>query len=165
MTDEKLSKTSKLTETQLSVLSVKELTELYNEMVPTSEAIKKFDTKTSGVARVIKKAKQLYEAMLAKRETLIAEEVAKQPAPAPFKIEDAPAKLQKHLRSKATAKATASSAPTNSVSSVMRELILAGKSNTEIFALCQQRFGLDDSKKGYPAWYRRELKLKGEISA
>lgn len=47
------------------------------------------------------------------------------------------------------------------VSTVARELILAGKTNQEVWAVLKETFGLDDSKKHYPSWYRCEMKRKG----
>jgi hypothetical protein len=49
------------------------------------------------------------------------------------------------------------------VSAVARELILAGKTNQEVWAVLKETFGLDDSKKYYPGWYRCEMKRKGLI--
>ena len=46
------------------------------------------------------------------------------------------------------------------VSSAMREYVLAGLTNEEIWDLCQAEFDLSDSKKHYPAWYRCELRSK-----
>ena len=51
------------------------------------------------------------------------------------------------------------------VSSVAEELILAGKSNDEVFAELKAKFKLDDSKKSYPSWYRCRLKRQGKIAA
>lgn len=44
-----------------------------------------------------------------------------------------------------------------------QELVLAGKTNAEIWALVQAEFDLDDSKKSYPGWYRNHMKRKGLI--
>lgn len=49
------------------------------------------------------------------------------------------------------------------VSSVARQLIVAGKDNDEVWAALKKEFHLDDAKKSYPAWYRRECKAKGLI--
>lgn len=49
------------------------------------------------------------------------------------------------------------------VSDVARTLILEGKTNKEVWAVIQAQFGLDDSKKSYPSWYRCELKRKGQL--
>jgi hypothetical protein len=49
------------------------------------------------------------------------------------------------------------------VSSVARALIVAGKTNEEVWDALVKEFKLDDSKKSYPAWYRRECKNKGLI--
>lgn len=47
------------------------------------------------------------------------------------------------------------------VSSFIRSLIQAGKTNAEIWAEVQPKFNLADSKKNYPAWYRSEMNRKG----
>lgn len=51
------------------------------------------------------------------------------------------------------------------VSSVAEELILAGKSNEDVFAALKAQFKLDDSKKSYPTWYRCRLKRLGKIAS
>lgn len=54
---------------------------------------------------------------------------------------------------------------TKGVSAVARELILAGRTNQEVWAVIKEAFNLDDSKKHYPTWYRCELKRKGQLPA
>lgn len=49
------------------------------------------------------------------------------------------------------------------ISHVARELILAGKTNQEVWAILKESFNLDDGKKHYPTWYRSELKRKGML--
>lgn len=49
------------------------------------------------------------------------------------------------------------------ISSVVTRLILAGKTNAEVWAVIKEQFKLDDSKKGYPSWYRNQLKKKGSL--
>lgn len=49
------------------------------------------------------------------------------------------------------------------VSDVARTMILAGKTNKEVWATIKAQFNLDDSKKSYPSWYRCELKRKGQL--
>lgn len=52
------------------------------------------------------------------------------------------------------------------ISSFARDLILNGKTNDQIFAALQKEFGtdrIDYSKRHYPAWYRCELRRKGEL--
>jgi len=44
-----------------------------------------------------------------------------------------------------------------SVASTIRDLIKAGKSNEQIWAIVKPKFTLDDAKKNYPAWYRSQL--------
>jgi len=50
------------------------------------------------------------------------------------------------------------------VSSFMRGMILDGATNQEVWEAAQPLFGLDDKKRGYPAWYRTELKNKGLLA-
>lgn len=47
-------------------------------------------------------------------------------------------------------------------SSVARDLIRAGKTNAEVWAVIKEQFQLDDKKRGYPAWYRHQLRQAGE---
>lgn len=49
------------------------------------------------------------------------------------------------------------------VSSVAREMIIAGSTNAEIWSVLQAEFGLDDKKKGYPSWYRSQCRQNGLI--
>lgn len=48
-------------------------------------------------------------------------------------------------------------------SSVAKELILAGKTNQEVWDVISKQFKLDATKKHYPTWYRCQLKRKGEL--
>lgn len=47
------------------------------------------------------------------------------------------------------------------ISQLARDLILAGRTNQEVWAVLKDSFNLDDSKKHYPTWYRCEMKRKG----
>lgn len=49
------------------------------------------------------------------------------------------------------------------VSSLSRELILAGKTNKEVWVIIKAKFKLEDNKKHYPAWYRSEMKRIGKL--
>lgn len=49
------------------------------------------------------------------------------------------------------------------VSSLSRELILAGKTNKEVWTIIKAKFKLEDNKKHYPAWYRSEMKRSGKL--
>lgn len=62
-----------------------------------------------------------------------------------------------------TVQAEEPKAKRGSVSTTIRELILAGKSNQEIWATLKETFDLDDSKKHYPSWYRCEMRRKGMV--
>lgn len=48
-----------------------------------------------------------------------------------------------------------------SISQTARDMILAGKTNEEVWAALQQLFNLDHSKRHYPTWYRCEMRRKG----
>jgi hypothetical protein len=49
---------------------------------------------------------------------------------------------------------------TGTVSHVTRELILAGKTNTEVWEVIKKQFNLEDTKRSYPAWYRSDMKRR-----
>lgn len=50
-----------------------------------------------------------------------------------------------------------------SAASMFRELIMAGKqTDDQIFAAVKKKWGLDDNKRGYVAWYRNDLRKKGK---
>ena len=126
-----------LTDADLNGMSVAGLTALYNELTP-AKPVKKFETKAIALARV----KKALDAV---------RPVAKEEAPEHVGTKPAAKKVVKPLLVKAV-----------SVSGRMRELIRAGKTNAVVWELCQKEFDLPDSKKSYPAWYRRELRLGGE---
>ena len=48
-----------------------------------------------------------------------------------------------------------------SCSAVARDLILAGKTNDEVWVVIAEQFKLDQKKRGYPAWYRFQLRKTG----
>ena len=50
------------------------------------------------------------------------------------------------------------------VSSVARSLILAGKSNDEVWTALKAQFNLDDKKRSYASWYRWQLHKQGELT-
>lgn len=82
-----------------------------------------------------------------------AEKPAKAAKPADKK--EKPAKTEKPAK--------AAKEPKHTVSSVARDLIVAGKTNAEVWEVISKEFNLDDGKKGYPAWYRADCKRKGLI--
>lgn len=81
------------------------------------------------------------------------------------------ARAEMHLESlknkPAKTKATKAPASTEAkpkrtgISATARALILAGKTNQEVWDVLKSSFNLDDSKKHYPTWYRCEMKRKG----
>lgn len=70
-------------------------------------------------------------------------------------------KPAKAAKAEKKVKAAKTHAGEDSVSAVMRQMLLAGKTNLEVWEHCQPLFNLDEKKRGYPAWYRTELKNKG----
>lgn len=70
--------------------------------------------------------------------------------------------------SKPAAKKTAApkgeaKAPRESAAAMFKELIMAGgKTDDQIFAAVQKKFGLDEKKRSYVAWYRNDLTKKGQ---
>lgn len=59
-------------------------------------------------------------------------------------------------------KSTASAGRPETPAAMFRELILGGEHTDDaIFAKVQKKFGLDDSKRSYVAWYRNSLKKAG----
>lgn len=70
---------------------------------------------------------------------------------------------KKEAAAKPAKKEAAKREAARTVSTVARELIVAGKTNVEVWAIIQKEFDLDDSKKSYPAWYRSDCKRKGLI--
>lgn len=82
-------------------------------------------------------------------------ESLKQAAAKPAKkLDEKPAKTEKKPAKKEAAR---------TVSTAARELIVAGKTNAEVWEVIKKEFDLDDSKKSYPAWYRSDCKRKGLI--
>ena len=85
-------------------------------------------------------------------------------ANAPKKASPAAPKKASPAAPKKAKKAT--SAPKEAkrtVTSVARELIVAGKTNAEVWEVLKTEFKLDDGKKSYPAWYRRDCVKRGLI--
>jgi len=76
------------------------------------------------------------------------------------------AKAKPAPKPEAKAPATAPKAPAPaakpSCRSVCRELIRAGKTNAEIWAIVQPMFSMPDKHKHYPAWSRNEMKREAE---
>jgi hypothetical protein len=48
---------------------------------------------------------------------------------------------------------------------VARDLILAGKTNEEVWVALKEQFKLSDDKRHYPTWYRCQLKRAGKLAA
>ncbi len=78
-------------------------------------------------------------------------------------VKDTPADVP--VKATKAAKAEAAAKPVRStVSSTTRSLILAGKTNEQVWAELQRQYQLDDSKKHYPGWYRAQLRRQGKLA-
>lgn len=135
----------------LSVMTVAELTATYNQL--TGKSLKKFDTKTQGVARVQK---------------VLDDQVAASPSPSvearkALVGEAVPVGRVKKTVTKITSADGTVTTKTvkTTASSEIRRLILDGLGNSEIWKIVQPQFNLGDAKKSYPAWYRRDMNKKG----
>lgn len=53
-------------------------------------------------------------------------------------------------------------AGTETCSDVARRLIREGKSNAEVWEVISVQFSLPSTRRGYPSWYRNELRKNGE---
>jgi hypothetical protein len=73
------------------------------------------------------------------------------------------AKRIQAYRNKLTVQCPVELVPTEgqSCSSYSAAIILAGHTNTEVWAALVEHFKLDDKKRGYPAWYRHHLRKAG----
>lgn len=52
-----------------------------------------------------------------------------------------------------------------SVSGFMQQMIRDGSTDAEVWEASQKKFGLDDSKKHYPRWYRNYIKRQAAAAA
>lgn len=52
----------------------------------------------------------------------------------------------------------------NNITNTIKTLILDGKTNKEIWDIIQPSFKMEDNKRHYPAWYRSQMKRKGQLS-
>lgn len=51
----------------------------------------------------------------------------------------------------------------HTISSLAEELLLAGKSNPEVWTAIKERFKPGDDKKHYPSWFRSRLRRQGKL--
>ncbi len=81
---------------------------------------------------------------------------SKKPAPAKKEVKEKPAAKQPKSDNQ-------TKAPRDTAAQMFQDLIMAGKlTDDQIFAKVQEKFGLDDKKKGYVKWYRNHLKKMGK---
>lgn len=93
------------------------------------------------------------------------------------KVTELRTKLERKVKSEKAAKAsketfraaqtvanpiTEAPTPGESCSSYSRRMITAGHSNAELWAALVEHFKLDAGKRGYPAWYRHQMRKAGE---
>lgn len=144
-----------LTQADLEAMTIPALTELYNRLTPESQ-IKKFPTRAVALRRTLIALVDARFTETAKvKAAAKAEKADRAAVVAPEHIDTTP--RVKKLASKAAVQKT------DTVSTTMRRLLREGKTNAEIWEICKVKFNLPETKRGYPAWYRRELKLKGEL--
>lgn len=58
---------------------------------------------------------------------------------------------------------TAGVAKKETISGVICQLIMGGKTNKEIWGIVKSKFNLDDTKKYYPAWNRSQMIRDGRL--
>ena len=132
---------------EIELMNGTALVALYNKLQP-SNPVKRFATRQDGIKRLIPIADAARKVLSAKASP------AKAASKAVEHIDTTP-------KAKKTAKA--SGPKVESVAGFMKGLIVAGKTNAEVWTLAQAKFDLPDEKKSYPAWYRRDLTKRGEI--
>lgn len=121
-------------------LTLAELVAAFNAMVAKTPALKpvtRFADRTSALKRVAQLQQQVGVVLLEE--------------------EMAAAAMEKVGKVKPGRKADG--AP--SVSSRCQQLIKAGKTNDQVWAVVKKEFSLDDTKKSYPAWNRSKLRRDG----
>lgn len=125
------------TEAQVELMTGMQLANAFNALTPITKLnqITKFKDRPTGIKRVLQ-AVAIVKSM----------EAAKTKLPASAKAHKDPAK------------------PKVTVTSVAKAAILAGDTNEKVWAKLQNQFGLPDSRKNYPAWYRAAMKRSGELA-
>lgn len=107
--------------------------------------------------------KEIDMAVAKKKDTAKATEEKKAPAKAASKKAPAEKPAKKTASPKAEKPAKESKAPRETAAQMFQDLIMAGKlTDDQIFAKVQEKFGLDEKKKGYVKWYRNHLKKQGK---
>jgi hypothetical protein len=64
---------------------------------------------------------------------------------------------KKASKKNAASKKTAAKSARRTVSSVARELILAGRTNEQVFDALHKEFKLAADHRAYPSWYRAQI--------
>lgn len=107
--------------------------------------------------------KEIDMAVAKKKDTAKATEEKKASAKAASKKAPAEKPTKKTASPKAEKPAKESKAPRETAAQMFQDLIMAGKlTDDQIFAKVQEKFGLDEKKKGYVKWYRNHLKKQGK---
>ena len=101
---------------------------------------------------------------VARRNKLEEQKTTKPTKPTKVKAEKpAKVKAEKPAKVKAEKPAKVKKERGETAASMFRRLIMTGKlTDDKIFQQVQEKFGLDDSKRGYVTWYRNDLTKKGE---
>lgn len=144
-------------------LSIKAMVTAYN--VLSVRSVKTFETKAVGISR-LRRFLQPNSFTYAGRTVRVEPEKEMVMATSTPKKKAAPPKKAAAKKKVATKKAaktttrlkTATEAGFKNASQMFRQLISDGKlTDDEIFAQVQKAFSLDDSKRRYVAWYRKDL--------
>jgi hypothetical protein len=81
----------------------------------------------------------------------------------PTEKENEMAKAKAKKKAAKSAKKSGVAVPRESAAQMFKDLIMAGKqTDDQIFAAVKKKFGLDDKKRSYVAWYRNALVKDGK---
>lgn len=156
--------------TQIAQLATPALLAYHNELAAKlgKTPTKRFPTRTDGIRRTAQLAAQLHlnggtkveaaDTMLSapKSDRVLRLEVAEA-----RRVNKAVMKATRVLVNAAKVDGRLANADKKpSVSARCRELFTT-HDNAAIFAILQAEYGLDDKKRGYPAWYRADAKRRG----
>ena len=135
------------TEAQVELMTGKQLADTFNSLADEANLppVKKFSDRPAGIKRVLQ-AIAVVEMQRTKNKV---PEVTKKAVKAQAAAAKAPKDPGK---------------PKVTITSVAKAAILAGDTNEKVWAKLQNQFGLPDSRKNYPAWYRAAMKRSGELA-
>lgn len=115
------------------------------------------------LGQIINVSKQEFDMATTKKSAAAAAKSATTKAPAKAAAKSTKPDPKAKPAAKAPAKAPAAKGEKReSAAQMFQDLIMAGKlTDDQIFAKVQEKFGLDEKKRGYVKWYRNHLKKQG----